>query len=244
MRPLPLAIVCLTFALSVHAAGVEKLTVRSKGADRTYYLFIPDGLPKDTPVPLLLTLHGSGRNGRSLVDPWRTLAEKEHFIVAGPDSINSAVWAAPIDGPALLRDVVEEVKKRAAVDSRRIYLFGHSAGATFGLQLAMIQSEYFAAVAIHAGALVPQDYSLLDFPTRKVPVALFVGTEDPGYPLAQVRATRDAFQQKGFPVQLTEIPRHDHNYYAIAQKINESVWSFLRQHALAGEAKFVEYANM
>ena len=75
-------------------------------------------------------------------------------------------------------------------------------------------------------------------------LALFVGTNDRGYPVAQVRATRDAFQRRGFPVEFTEIPRHDHNYYAIAARINEAAWTFLKQAALPTEANFVEYANL
>jgi poly(3-hydroxybutyrate) depolymerase len=233
-------ILALTVAAAGHAAKIEKLSLRSKGLERHYYLFVPDGVAQ--PMPILITLHGSGRDGKSLVEPWSRMAEKEHFIVAGPDSTNPQQWAAPADGPVLLRDVVEDVKKRAPVDTRRIYLFGHSAGAGFALQMALLESEYFAAVAVHAGDL--KDLQLLDFAARKVPVSMFVGTRDPGYPLAVVRGVRDAFLKHGFPVELTEIPRHDHNYYAIAQQINEPAWAFLHAHPLAEDAKFAEYANM
>src|SRR2546425_7221559 len=68
---------------------------------RPYYLFVPDSLDA-RPVPLLIVLHGSGRDGKSLVDPWRDLASREGFIVAGPDAADRRAWIAPDDGPAFL----------------------------------------------------------------------------------------------------------------------------------------------
>lgn len=242
MHRLLAGFLALAVAAAAHAARIEKLTVKSKGRDRTCYLFVPDDVPKDRPMPIVITLHGSGRDGKSLVEPWSKVAAKEHFLVAGPDSTDPRQWSARADGPVLLRDVVDDVKKRAAVDPKRIYLFGHSAGAGFALQTALIESEYFAAVAVHAGDL--KDLQLLDFASRKVPVSMFVGTRDPGYPLPYIRGVRDAFQQHGFPVELTELPRHDHNYYAIAQQINEPAWAFLKANPMSVDAKFVEYANM
>ena len=38
-----------------------------------------------------------------------------------------------------------------------MYLFGHSAGAGQALYLSLLESEYFAATAVHAGALRTED---------------------------------------------------------------------------------------
>ena len=74
-----------------------------------------------------------------------------------------------------------------------------------------------AAAAVHAGALrEPQQYAVIDSAQRKIPIAIFVGTKDPYFPLEAVRATRDALKAHGFPVELTEIPGHDHVYYDLA----------------------------
>jgi poly(3-hydroxybutyrate) depolymerase len=45
-------------------AKVEKLTLTSPAGNHTYCLFVPDR-PAGTKMPLLLLLHGSGRNGKS-----------------------------------------------------------------------------------------------------------------------------------------------------------------------------------
>lgn len=79
-------LILLLVALPLYAAKVEKQTITSRGATRAYYLFVPDGLDPAKPVPLIVTLHGSGRNGASLVDKWKALAQKEKIILAGPDA--------------------------------------------------------------------------------------------------------------------------------------------------------------
>ncbi|HVS20191.1 MAG TPA: hypothetical protein VHD88_00010, partial [Pyrinomonadaceae bacterium] len=59
---------------------------------------------------------------------------------------------------------------------------------------------------MHAGALWPETYPLIAFAKRKIPLFIMVGTNDPFFPLADVRATRDELVKHGLTVQLTEIP--------------------------------------
>jgi poly(3-hydroxybutyrate) depolymerase len=218
---------------------VEKNLITSGGRTRAYYLFVPKRVK--APAPLIVLLHGSGRNGSIMVDKWKDLAKKEGVILVGPDSANSQMWAIPVDGPDFLRDIVEELKSKYAINQRRVYLFGHSAGASYALQLSMFESEYFAATAIHAGALDPRSYSQIRLAHRKTPIAIFVGTEDQSFPLKIVRATRDVLNGQGFAVELTEMPNHDHWYYDLAPKINRSAWEFLQKHELEADQKYAEY---
>jgi predicted esterase len=174
------------------------------------------------------------------VDKWKSLADKEKVILAGPDSSNSAGWAVPADGPNFLRDVVEALKAKYPINARRVYLFGHSAGAGQAIYMSLFESQYFAATAIHAGALDEQSFSLIDRVKRKIPLAIWVGTDDQYFPLKIVRATRDAFNERGFNVQLTEIPGHTHWYYDRASEINKEVWAFLKKHELAEDPQYEE----
>jgi predicted esterase len=141
----------------------------------------------------------------------------------------------PQDGPDFLRDLVEELKSKYPINPRRVYLFGHSAGAIFTLEMSLMESEYFAAAAIHAGALHPNDLDLIEVAKRKIPIFIQVGDRDTYFPLNLVRATRDALNAKGFAVQLTEIPGHDHWYYDLAPKINAKAWEFLKGHELGAD---------
>lgn len=118
-------LLALTFAAASSALTPQKETILSAGKSRTYYTLVPEKIT--TPVPLLLLLHGSGRDGMSQIDAWKDLAEKEHILLVAPDSANSRNWVFGTDGPECLHDVIEAVRSRYPVDGQRIYSFGHKA---------------------------------------------------------------------------------------------------------------------
>lgn len=220
---------------------ISKESTSFEGKKRTYYLFIPRKLTTAAPAPLLVLLHGSGRNGLSLADKWKDLAEQEGFVLLAPDSAESAHWSVPDDGPAFLHHLVEAIRARHPINAQKIYLFGHSGGAIFALTMSLYESQYFAATAVHAGSLYPDTFLLIDLAKRKVPIHIQVGTNDPLFPLASVRATRDALNQKEFAVQLIEIPGHDHRYYDLAPQINQSAWRFLKNQSLSAEPRYEQH---
>lgn len=220
---------------------IVKKQLMSEGKKRSFYLFVPKSVSKDKPAPLLVLLHGSGRDGKILVEHWQELAEREGIILAGPDALKSSTWSIPNDAPQFIYDLVEDLKSNQPVDSRRIYLFGHSAGAAAGLLLSLLESEYFAATAVSAGAVQSSNYSLFDDAERKIPIALFVGEKDPLFPLKIVRETRDAFKERDFTVELTEIPNLDHNYYSKSAEINKMAWEFLAKYRLESDQKYKKY---
>lgn len=237
--------VSLTAVLAVAQDNSNKVvreSILSNKKKRSYYLFVPATVK--SPAPLIVLLHGSGRNGLSLVDRWRDLAAKEGFIIVGPDADSGGGWSQPRDGPDFLHDLVEALKAKYTIDPRRVYLFGHSAGAVFALIMSTVESEYFAATAIHAGAFrTPEEYETISKATRKIPLAIWVGTVDPFFHLADVRATRDAFRSAGFTIEVTEMPGHDHWYYDLAPGINQSAWQFLKTHELSSDPRYSEYTG-
>lgn len=239
--------VLLTFFLialtvpSVTAQKVVKETVRSQDKERAYYLFVPEKLDKAKPGPLVVMLHGSGRNGLTLVDKWKDLAKAEGIILVGPDASNSQGWLIPEDAPEFIYDLTESIKTKYPVNPRRVYLFGHSAGAVIALYLSFLESEYFAATAIHAGALRPDDGPFIERAKRKTPISIFVGTNDAFFPLSAVRATRDMLNTYGFKAELTEIKGHTHDYYGRSVEINKSVWEFLTKHELSADPKYQQH---
>ena len=201
-------------------------TFEFAGNTRTFYTFVPQA---GGPLPLVLLLHGSGRNGQVMVDAWAALAAKEHFILAAPDAYDPAFWQIKIDSPEFLHAVVDQVEAKHAVERNRIYLFGHSAGAEYALLLAVLDSHSFAAVAVHAGALQPDYYKLFAHAGRRIPIAIWVGDQDLLFPVEQVTATKKEFESHGFPIELAIIPHHDHNYYVISDEVNGKAWEFLKK---------------
>jgi predicted esterase len=238
-----LSIALLISAFSARASEkIAKETLVSQGRKHTYYLFVPAKIGPADAFPLILMFHGSGRNGLSLVEKWADLAAKERIILVGPNAQDSQSWRTPEDGPDFLRELVETLKAKYPVNARRIYLFGHSAGAVFALNLSMFESEYFAAMAIHAGSWRDdREFQVIDFARRKTPLAILVGDRDDFFPLTSVKATSDALRARGFPIEVTIIKGHDHWYYDLAPEINRNAWEFLKQHELTEDPKYAEY---
>lgn len=237
---LPLLILLLLGAPAAWAKkNTTRETFRSGDEERSYVLYVPEELaPNATPepgLPLLIALHGSGRDGESIVGPWVRLAKREQILVVGPESLDDRMWAAPQDGPDFLLDLIAHLKATYPVDPQRVYLFGHSAGGHFAIQMGLFKSRHFAAVAAHAGAVQSDMDWLYERAERKIPVYLVSGSNDTIVPIIAVRRTYQELKDGGFPVEFNEMPRHDHNYYVRAKGINEEIWEFLRQHGLPGE---------
>jgi predicted esterase len=237
----------LILLLSSAVRSSEKIVKESfvsHGKTRTFYLFVPDRIKPEQPAPLIVLLHGSGRNGLSLVEKWKDLGSREAIILVGPDAADPSIWSPTEDGPDFLRDLVENLKAKYPINPRRVYLFGHSGGAVYALTVSMLESEYFAATAVHAGAWRQEkEYGLIHLAQRKIPMAIWVGTNDPYFSLKAVKATRDALQAQGFPVEVTEMPGHDHWYYDLAPKINQSAWEFLKKYELTRNQRYTEYGD-
>jgi dienelactone hydrolase len=125
---------------------------------------------------------------------------------------------------------VERLTFESAGQKRTYYLF-----------MGLLESEYFAAVAVHAGIVSPELQDVFERTPRKIPMAIWVGTDDNFFPLAAVRQTRDALNAHGFNAQLTEIKNHTHDYYGSSADINKQAWAFLRQHTFAADPRFQSY---
>jgi poly(3-hydroxybutyrate) depolymerase len=241
VRPFILT-VALAVALSAQTADkVSKETFGSGGHTRTYYLLVPGKAKANAPAPLVVLLHGSGRDGKSLTSWWEKTAREEGFAIVAPDATVRQGWGMSDDGPDFLHNLVEMLRVQHEIDPRRIYLFGHSAGAVHGLLMGLLEPDYFAAVAVHAGAVPADGMSYLDRAGRRIPMAIWVGTEDAFFPLSVVRATKTALASHGFPVQLNEMTGHTHDYYSRAPAINKAVWSFLQMHKLTEDPQFQQY---
>jgi poly(3-hydroxybutyrate) depolymerase len=235
--------VLVAAGLTAEPGKISKEKMSWRGKERSYFLYVPAGGAKDAKMPLILCLHGAGRDGEPILAKWKDLAEKEKILLAGPNSTDSAQWAYPQDGPLFLRDVVEQVRAKYPVDDRRVYLFGHSAGAEFALQMGAFESEYFAAAVVHAGSLQPTSFSTFDYASRKIPYMLIIGTRDRFFSVESVQATRDALKSRGHPVEYIEMAGHTHDYYGSANEINPKAWEFLKKNPLGGDAKYKAYQD-
>jgi dienelactone hydrolase len=155
------------------------------------------------------------------------LASREGIILLAPDLESQ--------GPDFFIALIDAVRASAAVNPRRVYLFGNSAGGRTALLLSLIDSEYYAATAVQAGSF-RNDYrqapQFIERANRKIPIAMWNGTSDQRVPLADARAARDLLAKFEFPVELHEMLGWEHDYFKHSDQVNAAAWAFLRQHQL------------
>jgi dipeptidyl aminopeptidase/acylaminoacyl peptidase len=205
-----------------HASDVSSLALPCAGAKFTYLLFIPD---RTQPLPAILLLHGAGDQASDFLGAWKSFAKKQKIVLIAPELPRDPKFEDM--APEVFRCMVDDAKKRSAIDPDRVYVFGNSMGGYLAYDAAMFDSEYFAAVAVHAMGIADEYAGILKHAKRKTPIAIYIGDQDPLVPVAKVRATRDLLEKAGFPVQYVEVKGHDHNFYALTNQVTEAAWKFL-----------------
>ena len=110
---------------------------------------IPSGVPRNTPVPLLVFLHGATQSGERMLARIGPAAEQAGVAVLAPDSRNGT-WDA-IRGNfgediAFLDRALEHVYARLAVDPTRLAIGGFSDGASYALSLGLANGDLFPRV--------------------------------------------------------------------------------------------------
>jgi len=214
-------------APSARAAKVVSRTIRCGGVKYHYRLFSPDA---STALPGILLLHGAGDIPDNMISAWKKFATKNRIALIAPELPRDEKFE-PV-APAVFRCVVEDAKQQVALDSRRIYVFGNSMGGYLAYDAAMFDSDYFAAVAV-TGMVIAGDYDwIVTRARRKTPIAIYIGDRDQFSSLARARKTRDLLVNAGFPVQYVELKDHDHDYYALSDRINASAWQFFQKYQL------------
>lgn len=133
---------------------------------RSFSIYFPSQ-SSDSPLPLVLMLHGYGSSG-SVQEAYmnmKSVADREKFILVIPDgTLNSQrerFWnAGPIccdyfnsqvNDEQFLLDLVQYATRMYHVDQQRMYLIGHSNGGAMAYRMACHHPEVFSAVASLAG---------------------------------------------------------------------------------------------
>jgi poly(3-hydroxybutyrate) depolymerase len=200
---------------------------RCGGVEQSYLYYSPD---KDHPLPAVMLLHGAGDRAANMVAAWKRFAEKQKVVLLAPELPRDPKFEDA--APRVFRCVVEDAKQFVAVDAQHVYLFGNSMGGYLAFDGAMFESQYFAAVAVHANRIAEDYVGIVERAQRKTPIAIYIGDRDQFFSVESVRKTRDLLMKSGFPVHYVELANHDHNYYARADEINADAWRFLKENRL------------
>ena len=193
-----------------------------------FYVFVPSSSNGTHPMPAVLLIHGGGGNGPDLIAAWKTFAEQNGIVLVGPTLPLGGNFETEVV-PQLYPLIMDAARKEWNIDPKRIYLFGVSAGGYTVFDACMFDSQYFAGGGVFAAVITPDYDWILQQAKRKLPIAVYLGDHDEFFTVAQAQATRDLLATSGFPVRLTVFPNLDHNYGAVANKVNADVWNFFAQ---------------
>jgi poly(3-hydroxybutyrate) depolymerase len=224
---------CLAVGAQASASSFGSRTVRCPGRDAQVYLYhSPD--PSHL-LPAVMLLHGAGDQPSNMMDAWERLARKEKLVLLAPELPRDPKFEDA--APAVFRCVVEDAKQLVGIDPQRVYLFGNSMGGYLAFDGAMFESQYFAAVAVHANRIADEYTGIIARAQRKTPIAIYIGDHDQFFTVENVRKTRDLLMKSGFPVRYVELPNHDHNYYARADEINSDALKFMKENILPAPSR-------
>jgi predicted esterase len=182
-------------------------------------------------LPVVMLLHGAGDRAVNMMDAWKRIAGEQKIVLLAPELPRDPKFEEA--APGIFRCVVENAKQFGGVDSQRVYLFGNSMGGYLAYDGAMFESQYFAAIAVHAMRIADDYEWIVTRAQRKTPIAIYVGDHDQFFSQESVRKTRDLLRKAGFPVHYVELAHHDHDYYARAEEINANAWTFLKEKRLS-----------
>jgi poly(hydroxyalkanoate) depolymerase family esterase len=132
---------------------------------RRYRLFVPSGYETWSPPPLVVMLHGCTQDPDDFARGTRfnALADSAGALVVYPEQTAQLhpqkcwTWYEPAHQragagePAIIAAITREVMGSYAVDPRRVYIGGVSAGGIMAVNTAASHPDLYAAVGVHSG---------------------------------------------------------------------------------------------
>tara|TARA_B100001996_G_C18656639_1_gene591469 strand:- start:1103 stop:1915 length:813 start_codon:yes stop_codon:yes gene_type:complete len=186
-----------------------------------YALFVPSTYNEVDEAPLIISLHGLGRSYDWLMGYHGFLdeAEANGYIVVTPLGYIRRGWYGsrptedPIDAKYSEQDVMEVIDliiNEYAIDSNRIYLWGHSMGGAGTYHIAAKNPEMFAALGVAAPAPL-QDLDIDKTLNRIKHIPTFVLQGDEDGLVTLTRRWVSKMQDIGMQHVYAEIPGGDHS---------------------------------
>jgi phospholipase/carboxylesterase len=196
------------------------------GSRGGFSLYVPEYYTPDRAWPLVMALHGGNGNGRNFLWSWLREARSFGAILVAPTA-TGPTWALmgdDTDTPNLQR-ILDEVRGRWNIDSKRLLLTGMSDGGTFCYVTGLDGASPFTHLAPAAATFHPLMAELADADRlRGLPVFIVHGRLDWMFPVQVARHTQQALSAAGADVTYREIDDLSHCY---PREINAEMLAWL-----------------
>lgn len=185
------------------------ILVRGELASVRYAALIPQPLPTDRRLAVMLTFHGNGGNEEDMIAPVQALlaaqGAADGYIVAGLKS-QKATWSSVDEAPTL--EFLAWLARNYPVEGRRIFAYGYSAGGWMSTFMGGRHPELLAGIVSFAGPSL----SLSKPSAGTAPTAFYLvhGAADGSEPVEAAHKIRDQLRNLGLPFIYRELPGAGH----------------------------------
>jgi phospholipase/carboxylesterase len=180
-----------------------------------FSLYVPEPWDGQTPMPLVIALHGGSGHGRDFLWSWLRDVRSRGVLLASPtarDRTWSIMPGGDVDAGPLVA-MVESIAARYPIDRSRVLLTGMSDGATYTFLCGLRADMPFTHLAPACGVLHPALLVNRDIANaRGRPIYMIHGALDWMFPVQTAHLSRDALLAVGADLVYREIPDLSHTY--------------------------------
>jgi phospholipase/carboxylesterase len=179
-----------------------------------FSLYVPEYYTPEHAWPLVMALHGGNGNGRGFLWRWLRDARSLGAILVAPTALG-ATWALMGEDAdtANLSRILDSVRSRFNIDSKKLLLTGMSDGGTFSYVTGLEAGSPFTHLAPVAATFHPLMAQMADADRlRGLPIHIVHGALDWMFPVQTARLSRDALTAAGADVTYREIDNLSHCY--------------------------------
>jgi predicted esterase len=200
-----------------------------------YSVFVPESYEENVPIPLFVSLHGSGVDERRTIQYiTRALRNKLNCIILSPKARGLSDWYLADSGKDVL-ECIGHLRKLYNIDERNVILDGFSMGGYGAWRLGLLYPDLFKAVIIRSGAVAAPFHlkgdKIVDLIDKGKGLNIFIvhGDKDNAVPVENARKAVEKLNKLGIEYRYIEVEGAAHGGYDKWDEILEWLKNILKK---------------